>query len=242
MSTSRAQVLVAAALSAAAAGGVQGSLLVTFSAPSGLAAVAEFSVLNPTTLRVRLRNTSTAVPAGFSNSDQILTGLSWDFGAAGSGGITIIAGTVFTGPGSLSVSFDITNVGSSADVSGEWGYGNGGGSGAMTNFFSTNTAQATPFSGANLDGPVNLSGPQGGLVSNPMIIPVGGLGAIQDEVIATLTLSGPLTEAQLLADLLANGTRVEFGSDAAFLPGIPAPGVLPALCAAGALARRRRRA
>ncbi len=243
MSTSRAQVLVAAALSAAAAGGVQGSLMVSFSDLSGLAAEAEFTVLNPTTLQVRLRNTSAAVPSGFSNSDQILTGLSWDFAAAGGDGITIIAGTVFTGPGSQTVNFDITNVGSSADVSGEWGYGNGGGSGALTNFFSTNTAQATPFGGANLDGPVNLSGPQGGLVSNPLIIALGGLGAIQDEVIATLTLSGPLSEAQLLADLLANGARVEFGSDAAFLPAtIPAPGVLPALCAAGALARRRRRA
>jgi hypothetical protein len=242
MSTTRAQVLVAAALSAAAVGGAQGSFLVTYSGPSGLRAEAEFSVLNPTTLQVRLRNTSTGVPAGFSNSDQILTGLSWDFGAAGNGGITITAGTVFTGPGSQSVNFDLTNVGSGGDVSGEWGYGNGGGSGALANFFSTNTAHATPFGGANLDGPEGLSGPQGGLVAGLEIIPLGGLGAIQDEVIATLTLSGSLTEAQLLADLLANGTIVEFGSDAAFVPGtVPAPGVLAALGGAGALARRRRR-
>jgi hypothetical protein len=238
MSTTRAR-LLAAIVVVFGAGSARAGLIVTFSDPSGLGAVAEFTVVNPTTLQVRLRNTSTAVPAGFSNSDQILTGLSWDFGA----GITITGGTVAAGSLSQSVNFDIANVGPGGDVSGEWGYGNGGGSGALENFFSTNTAQATPFGGANLDGPKNLSGPQGGLVAGPLIIPLGGLGSIQDEVVAMLSLSGALTEAQLLADLLAGGTRIEFGSDAAFLDGaVPGPGAIACLLAAAALRRPRRRA
>ena len=241
--------------------GAAGSIIVTFSDPSGLAAEAEFSLLNATTLRIRLRNTSTGVPGGFGNSDQILTGLAWDFGDPGSNGdITITGGTVFTGPKSRSLNFNIQNVGPNEDVSGEWGYGNMDGTGLLTNFISATTAHATRFGGLNLDGPVNIDGPQGGLVADPLLIPLGGLaaiqdevipilsfsggglGAIQDEVIATLSLSGALMESELLADLIANGVRVEFGSDAAFIDGVvPAPGTIALLAIAGLLGRPRRR-
>ena len=44
--------------------GAAGSIIVTFSDPSGLSAEAEFSLLNATTLQIRLRNTSTGVPGG----------------------------------------------------------------------------------------------------------------------------------------------------------------------------------
>jgi hypothetical protein len=221
-----------------------GGYFFVFSDPSGLSATAEFTLVNPTTLVVCVKNTSTGVPGGFSNSDQILTGISWDFGSPGfNGDVMITGGSVATGPTSFSVNFDITNVGSNADVSGEYGYGNMDGTGALTNFVSTNTALATPFGGANLDATVNIDGPQAGLISSAFSLPLGGLGAIQDEICATLTLSFAYTDAQLLADLENNGVRVEFGSDAAFIF-IPAPGAL-ALLAAGAffgLARRRRHA
>ena len=59
--------------------------LFTFSDPAGLAAEAEFTLLNPTTLQIRLKNTSTGAPGGFQASDQILTGISWDFGPPGLG-------------------------------------------------------------------------------------------------------------------------------------------------------------
>lgn len=216
----------------------------TFSDPSGLGAEAEFTLLNPTTLQIRLQNTSTGVPLGFDASDQILTGLSWDFGHPGfNGDVTITSGSVFTSGSSMSVNFDVANVGANQDVSGEWGFGNMDGTGALTNFISANTSQATPFGGLNLDATVNIDGPQGGIVADPALVGLGGLGAIQDEIIATLILSGPYTDAQLLFDLLTNGTRVEFGSDAAFLPGelVPAPGALALLAIAGAFGRRRRR-
>src|SRR4029453_10378855 len=43
-------------------------IVVSFFDGSGLAGEAEFTLVNPTTLQVRLRNTSTGVPGGFSNS------------------------------------------------------------------------------------------------------------------------------------------------------------------------------
>ena len=216
------------------------NLLMSFGGPDGLAAEAEFSV-SGTTLTVRLKNTSTGVPGGFSNSDQLLTGLSWDFGVPGfNGDITITGGTVFTGPTSSSLNFDILNVGPNSDVSGEWGFGNMDGTGALTNFITANNALATPFGGANLDAAVNIDGPQGGLVANPAVVPLGGLGAIQDEIIATLTLSEAMTEQQLINDLKSNFVRVEFGSDAAFIT-TPAPGALALLAIAGLLVNGRRR-
>lgn len=210
------------------------AVIVNLSDPSGLGAQVEFTLVNATTLEVRARNTSTGVPGGFSNSDQLLTSVSFDLG-----GPSITGGSVKTGPTSASVNFDVTPVGSNAIVSGEYGYGNSGTTGLFNNFFSSNTAGATPFGGANLDGPVQLDGPQGGLVANPALVPLGGLGAIQDEVIATLLLSAPLADLSFVN----SGVTVEFGSDAAFLT-IPEPSsvALLALAVAGvALVARRRR-
>jgi len=215
-------------------------IIVGFLDPSGLSAEAEFTLLNPTTLEIRLRNLSVGAPNGFSNSDQILTGVSWDFGHPGYNGDTMItSGTAVIGPNSQSVNFDTGSYGPGTDLGGEWGYGNMDGTGAMTNFISGNTAQATPFGGLNLDGPVSMDGPQGGLVANPPVVPLGGLGAISDEIISTLNLSLP-TDYQFLFD---HGVRFEFGSDAFFIDVnvVPAPGT--ALIAATALvvAGRRRR-
>ncbi len=233
----RTALTVGALLSALSAEAALASILYTYNDPSGLGAEAEFSFVNPTTLQVRLKNTSTGVPGGFDSADQLLTSVSWTF----KGGITITGGTVFTGSSSASLNFSILNVGSNADVSGEWGFGNGGTTGLGLNYLSTNVAGTTPFGGANLDATVNIDGPQAGLVADPALVPLGGLGAIQDEVVATLTLSGAYSEVLLAADLLANGSNVEFGSDAAFVPGVPGPGALAVIGVAGILAGRRRR-
>ncbi|MFT5423187.1 MAG: hypothetical protein ACI89L_000961 [Phycisphaerales bacterium] len=211
-----------------------------FNGPGGLAAEAEFTLINPTTLEVRLKNISTGVPLGFSNSDQLLTGISWDFGIAGVNDPTdahIIGGFVEIGSSSFSVDFDTGSYGSGTDVSGEFGYGNNDGSGMKLNFFSANSAGATSFGGPNLDGPAGLDGPQPGLISSAFSLPLGGLGAIQDEVVATLTLDQSLTD---LSFLWANGMRVEFGSDAAFIT-IPTPASAALLGLGGLLATRRRR-
>lgn len=235
-SMNRAALMIASALFVAPSSGQT----FYFSGSGGLAAEAEFTLINPTTLQVRLKNTSTGVPVGFSNSDQLLTGVSWDFGIAGVNDPTdakIIAGSVVIGPSSFSVDFDTGSYGSGTDVSGEFGFGNNDGSGLMLNFFSANSAGATPFGGPNLDGPAALDGPQPGLISSAFSLALGGLGAIQDEVIATMTLDQALADTSFLA----NGVRVEFGSDAAFLTVVPAPASAALVGLGGVLATRRRR-
>jgi hypothetical protein len=212
------------------------SELLTLSDPglNGLSAEVEFTLAGPTTLVVRIRNTSTGVPAGFDSSDQLLTGVSWDFGDPG--GTEITGGSAVIGPTSASVDFESGSYGPDYDVSGEYGYGNAGGSGALPNFVSGNTAGATPFGGANLDGPAGLDGPQAGLVADPILVDLGGLGAIQNEIIATLTLSESISDLDFLYE---NHVRVEFGSDAAFIE-TPEPGSMLLLLAGVLLTRRRR--
>lgn len=232
-------VSVAAVLTLAASP-VYASELFFLSDPTlpGLSAEVEFTLLNSTTLQVRMRNTSTGVPSGFDSSDQLLTGVSWDFGDPGfNGDAMITGGSVAIGPSSSSVNFDTGSYGPGSDVGGEYGYGNTDGTGALTNFVSANTSQATPFGGANLDGPVEIDGPQAGLVADPILVDVGGLGAIQNEIIATLTLSEAISNLDFLHD---NLVRVEFGSDAGFID-TPEPGSLALLLVGGLAAYRRRR-
>jgi hypothetical protein len=220
----RPALLLAIVISIAIGSPAMGGLLITFTDVSGLAAEAEFTIIGPFELEVRYKNLSTGVPFGFSNSDQILSGVSWDFGDPGfNGDSLIIGGTATTGPTSASLNFDVLDVGANADVSGEFGYGNMDGTGALTNFVSSNSAQATPFGGANLDGPVNIDGPQGGLVASPAVIPLGGLGAIQNEVIVRLFLDPLMPSLDNLDFLTENSVRFEFGSDAKFFTIVPEP-------------------
>lgn len=199
----------------------------------GLAAEAEFTLLGPTTLEIRLRNTSTGVPGGFEAADQILTSISFDLGA-----VSITGGSAHIGATSQTINFSTGSYGPGHDISGEWGYGNAGATGLLSNFVSTNVAGATAFGGPNLDGPGGLNGPQGGIVANPLPASLGGLGAVQDEVIFTLTLSAILADLSFLDSALP---IVEFGSDAAFITA-PAPGSLAVLGLAALPLTRRRRA
>src|SRR6185503_5359888 len=105
-----------------------------------------------------------------------------------------------------SMNFDITNVGSDADVGGEWGYGNGGTTNFYPNYISGNMSGTTAFGGANLDGPTVLDGPQAGLVSD-VHVALGGIGVIQDEVVALVDLDQAIADL----DFLDNGARVEYG-------------------------------
>lgn len=234
--------LLSALVAFAAADFANGSIIYSLSDGSGLSAEVEFDLPNATTLTVRLKNTSTGVPGGFDSSDQLLTGVSWDFGHPGfNGDNTITGGSVIIGPTSASLNFSTGSYGPGFDVSGEWGYGNMDGTGALTNFVSANAAQGTPFGGPNLDGPDNIDGPQGGLVADPVLVALGGLGAVQDEVIATLTLADPYTLVELQDDLDNNFVRVEFGSDAHFIM-TPDPATIGIFALGGlAMFRRTRR-
>jgi hypothetical protein len=212
--------------------------LLIFSGPDGLSAEADVTLVNATTVEIRLRNTSTGVPVGTTAANQLLTGFSWDASAVGINGtdVQVTGGTIVTGPTSFSINFSITDVGPGANVGGEWGWSNIDGSGLLPNFISGNTSSATPFGGPNLDGPVGLNGPQAGLYSAAHPLPLGGIGAIEDQVIATITLNMAIAS---LDELFANGARVEFGSSGTFVD-LPAPSAAVVLLG-GLLGLGRRR-
>ncbi|MBI5374509.1 MAG: PEP-CTERM sorting domain-containing protein [Candidatus Schekmanbacteria bacterium] len=206
----------------------------TFKDSSGLGASAKVSVGNDQIV-IELMNTSLGVPSGFSNSDQLLTSFAFSLPA----GTAISGGSVVIGKESYSVNFSEVQVqlGSGADVSTEWGYGNLGNTGfeSHLNFISSMTSHTTPFlsipPGTNLDKSVNLGGPEGGLTNG--VLPVEGIGAIYNSITSYLTISGiDLTNncdtTSLLSYLKENGAIFEFGSDAYFgdsqiLPPPPPP-------------------
>lgn len=193
---------------------------------NGLSVQAIFTLdtANPTELKIELFNTSTGVPVGFGNDDQLLTAISFDFGHPGfNGDAMITSGTVVIGPGGQSVNFDnvVSQLGAGADVSGEWGYNNFDGTGLLTNFVSATRSQTTRFPGDNLDGPENIDGPEAGISTSPPLVSIGGLGAVSDSVIIQLTLDSPLADLDFLQ---ANGVMAEFGSDAAYL--VPEPATI----------------
>lgn len=221
------------ALCAVAVASSASAALFNLSDPSGLSAEVEIDLgAGGTSLDIRIRNTSTGVPMGFSNSDQLLTGVSFILDA----GVELTGGSAVVGPTSMSLNFDGGSAGPGDNIGGEWGWGNTVTSGSLGNAISGNTSGMTAFGGPNLDGPPNLNGPQGGLISAAEPVALGGLGAIQDEIVVNVTLN------QAIADLsfLSNGLQVEYGSDAAFLY-VPAPATGTLFAGAFFAAARRRR-
>ncbi|MBI2875750.1 MAG: PEP-CTERM sorting domain-containing protein [Candidatus Tectomicrobia bacterium] len=137
-----------------------------------------------------------------------------------------------------STAINFTKPGDS-DVSEEWGYGPAGKGDCCpneylyaVNWLSAMTSGVTKFQEGSLGNPPDLDGPDFGLKSSTLSLSVGGVEAIQSQVILTLALSGAIEDLSFLE----NGVLVEFGSDALFLPGsievdtpggtIPEPGTL----------------
>lgn len=228
------------------------AILYTFNHESGLAAEAEFTLVDSTHLEIRMRNTSTGVPGDASAVDQLLTGISFDIGFAQGhfADQTLTTGGVAIGANSQSVNFDSGTYGEGFDVSAEFGFSNNGDSSMGSHL--QNLVAATefggnflPFNGENLNGPLEITSAGAGLLSSAEPIPIGGLTAIQSEVIVSLTLSFSVGS---IDDIVGNGVRASFGDPAVgnvlYLDGIqslPAPAAISLLALAGCTATRRRR-
>jgi len=205
----------------------------------GSSASADFSFINAITLQIILSETTPTPTSSITGSDAILTSIGFllpDAAVVASSG-SFADGSVTINVGSQSEGFSGGSFGAGSDVSGEWGAAVGGekpmDSVGNFDFVSVNTAQVTPFSGANLDGPTGLDGPQGGLLDDSAAR--GGLGVIDYSVIISLILDAnpstsgnqDLTAAQQAAFLssLSTDSIVEYGSNAAF--GRPGDGETP---------------
>jgi hypothetical protein len=198
----------------AAAGPAAADVIMTWDSLDGFSATAVFNQTGARDLELTVTNTSTAWPADLEEdtSNQFLTSISFELG----NGVEITGGTATLGENAYSINFDNvpSQLGEGDDASGEWGFGNTTqNTGLARNFVTANQAHATPFGGGNLDGPSNLSGPQGGLLADPPLIDVGGLGGIAGPVVFNLTLSDDWD----IAGLATTGATIEFGSDAKFL-------------------------
>jgi hypothetical protein len=197
-------------------------LALTFDGPDGLSATADF-FLNPDgyDLGITLTNTSTGIPSGFSNSDALLTSISFDLGSN-----FITGGIAFTGDSVLS--FDSTppstGPGGTYNVSPEYGYGNSGTTGLLDNYVSAMQSGTTKFASGNLDGPDVLDGPQAGLSNDVYEAFFGSsnpLGRINNSITFWLGLDEGLSDLSFLQ----KGAIVEWGSDAAHTP-VPEPATM----------------
>lgn len=209
------------------------ALTIDYTAATGQTATAEFKFADATHLKIELRETTLAGAVSITGSGAILTSLGF---LLPDSAVIALPDSVTIGAGSASVGFDQGDLGAGTDISGEWGATVGGeapidGIGSY-DFVTAMRAQSTPFGGVNRDGPVNLDGPQGGLLDDSAAS--GGLGVVDSSVDILLTLDAdPWTaglqglssdqQAVFMGSLLSNSV-VEYGSDEAFgYPDQPIP-------------------
>ena len=202
---------------------------------NGLAARATY-MLSGDQLSILLENTSTGVPVGFGTSDSLLVSL-----AINLPGVQFATGDAADiGPGSIGLGAWAAR-GPGASVGEQWLWTNDFGGDlleAYAQVISTSQGQGggvtTRFDG----GSGTVGGPFGGIAADPVLrgIP-GSQHAVSDSIRFELTLSAPLTEAELRPAVLAS--IVEYGSDQRYLA-VPEPASI-ALFGIGLAALRRRR-
>jgi len=206
---------------------------------NGLSARATFRT-SSTSLTVLLENTSTGLPPAADVSDSLLVSLGINLP-----GVDIASGdAAIIGPGSIGLGqWSSRTAGDS--VAEQWLWTNDFGGDLMESYrhvISTSNGQGGGTS-HRFDGgdPHAVSGPFGGIAAAPSLLTVPpNRYAVSGSIEFTLTLTGPISEAQLAA--AARAAIVEFGSDARYLTApTPEPSASALLFIFCAVLRRVRR-
>lgn len=205
---------------------------------NGLTARATFSA-DGDQFRVLLANPSSGVPSGFEVSDSLLVSLAMNLPE----GIGIVSGdAAVIGPEAIGLGGWGGRVPGDS-VGEQWLWTNDFGGDLLANYaqiISTSNGQGGGET-MRFDGlPGTVGGPFGGIAADPPIIGIPrSREAVSDAIMFELTLSGPMTNEQLLG--VALGSAVEFGSDQRYL-GVPEPATLLLFAVGAAAILRRRRA
>jgi hypothetical protein len=210
---------------------------------NGLAARATFDVTG-TQLTILLENTSTGVPASFLTADTLIASLGMNLPA----GIDFASGdTAVVGPGSLGLGA-WASLTAGASVAEQWIWTNDFGGDLMDlgqplatrQVISTTDGQGAGITTLFGGGSASVDGPFGGVAPAPPILTIpGSKPAVSNSILFSLTLTAPLTDAELTA--VAAGSLVEFGSNQRYLTNIrvPEPAALGLLALGRAFVRRR---
>lgn len=214
------------------------ALTISYTGTGGAAATAEFTYVNSTTLTVLLTNTSVWPVGTAGGANLVLSSLNFDL----PDGVAIIGGSVALGPGSSIVTKSqgawATVNPSPVNLNSEYAYSNNGIGNSGTGTIATATNSLTSHTnGGNGAGLVRFDGAAGPGATNglqPGILATGtptfGNNAywVMNSLLFTLNLSGSLGNL----NFLANGSYVEFGSDAQFITGVCGPTDCPPPCTA----------
>jgi hypothetical protein len=201
---------------------------------NGLAARAAFAI-DGTHLSVLLENTSTGVPDGFDSAASLLVSLGINLPGADilSGDAAVIA------PGAIGIGAWSDRLAGDS-VGEQWVWTNDFGGDLMDGWrqvLSTSEGQSGPVTRFD-GGSGSVDGPFGGIAAAPPIISIpANKPAVSNAILFELTLTAPLSEAQL--QTAAHASIVEFGSDERYLTPTPEPSALALLAVAGLLRRRR---